>query len=217
VARRYLVGMAFGAENADLELERDAALARIDIGQLTMQPSLWSVVERTIVRLKDDFRVAYEAHHADYHRRAQDLGKMLQALGLQIAAIERLNRISELGEPVAPGLPGEFESAAAAVKTCPSPTPSDLSVAPVCARCALTLTDEMPDGETITRKADATMAEHGHRLELAASGRVLRQDDKPSLALFLELVQAGDAAKIANVLDDEVFEFLRDFVRTKGE
>jgi hypothetical protein len=216
-SRRYLVGMAFGAENADLELERDTVLARIDTGQLTAQPSLWSVVERTVVRLKDDFRAAYQAHHSDYHRRASELDQTLNALSPQIAAIDRLNGIPKLGDPVAPGLRGDFSLALNSVRTCPSPTQPDLSVDPVCAGCALTLTDELPDGEAIAREADAAIAEHGRRLALAASGRVLMQDDKPSLALFLELVQAGDAAKIANVLDDEVFEFLRDFVRTKGE
>ncbi len=35
--------------------------------------------------------------------------------------------------------------------------------------------------------------------------------------MFLEPVQAGDSAKIANVLDAEVPEFLRDFVRAKGQ
>jgi len=37
------------------------------------------------------------------------------------------------------------------------------------------------------------------------------------LTKFLQLVQAGDAAKVANVLDDEVAEFLREFVSSEGE
>jgi hypothetical protein len=52
-------------------------------------------------------------------------------------------------------------------------------------------------------------------LAAVAAGRVLDQHDEPGLTKFLQLVQAGDAAKVANLLDDEVAEFLREFVGTE--
>jgi hypothetical protein len=66
-----------------------------------------------------------------------------------------------------------------------------------------------------TAALSAPMAEHERRLAAVAAGRVLDQHDEPGLTKFLQLVQAGDAAKVANLLDDEVAEFLREFVGTE--
>ena len=216
----YLRAMTFGSKFADLanlEVERDSTLARMNVEQLAGQPSLWSVIERGVSKLKQDFRVAYEAHHGAYHQRGTDLRRTLSALATQVGAIDRLNRMSELGEPVDPDVVDEYESALTAVKSCPTPTQPDLSKAPVCLGCDLALADAVPDANSIVQRVTEGMVEHGRRLAAVAAGRVLDQRDKPGLTKFLQLVQAGDAAKVANVLDDEVAEFLREFVSSEGE
>ena len=213
----YLSAMCFEGKYADLEAERDSTLARVNVEQLAGQPSLWSLVEGGVSRLKEDFRVAYEAHHATYHRRGTELGRTLSAIATQVAAIERLNQMHELGKPIDPDVVDEYDSALAAVKSCPTPTLPDLSKAPVCPDCDLALADEVPQADSIVQRVTAGMAEHGRRLATVAAGRVLDQRDKPGLTKFLQLVQAGDAATIANVLDDEVAKFLREFVSTEHE
>lgn len=212
--RRYLEAMRFSRHQSSLRVERDAALARIDVSQLTAQPSLWPVIEEGAARLTENYRAAYAAHHSDYHRRASDLGFRLKAVMPQVSTIERLNGIPELGEPVAFDVLEEYEYALGSVKSCSNPKQPDLGESPSCGECGLALTDEVHDGEPVIHEINAGMAVQGRRLAALAAGRVLGQADKPGLAKFLELVQAGDSATIANVLDDDVVEFLRDFART---
>jgi hypothetical protein len=215
----YLAAMCFAEKYASLEVERDSTLGRMNVEQLAGQPSLWSVIEPGVSKLKEDFRVAYEAHHDAYHRRGAEQGRTLIALATQVGAIDRLNQMSEMGDPVDPGVVDEYGDALAAVKSCPilAPAQPDLSIAPVCPGCDLALADEIPDADSVAQRITEGMAEHGRRLASLAAGRILEQGDKPGLTKFLQLVQAGDAASIANVLDDEVAEFLREFVSVERE
>ena len=217
-AKVYLDRMTFGPDDKELSLERDSVAARIEPVSLLAEPVLWSSVEESFVRLRARYANAYVSHHARYHREAAQLAYRLEALGPQIEALTRFNQMGELGEPVGGEVHQLYVDVSGALKTCTVAADElSLEAEPHCLGCLLNLDEDIPDSAVgrLIGSAEAALREYNRRLGSRSVRQVLAQASKEQLDRYIDLLQVADPSALANVMDDEVMAFLRQFL-TKG-
>ena len=216
-AREYLQNVAPGPDDQALGLERDAVAARLDYDSLSASPSLWGSVESSFFRFRERYALAYSSHHDRYQQEALELVHRLERLRPQVEAIARFNAVPELGEPVGVEVPRLFRELSSAIKRC-DVLKDDLRLeqSPMCASCSLTLDGLIPrrDAEVLFGAIDGAMRTYNRRLSSHSVRQVLAHPTKDQLDQFISLVQVADPSALANVLDDEVVEFLRRFLRS---
>ncbi|MCH7625442.1 MAG: hypothetical protein IIC83_05925, partial [Chloroflexi bacterium] len=157
------------------------------------------------------------SHHDRYQQEALELVHRLERLRPQVEAIARFNAVPELGEPVGVEVPRLFRELSSAIKRC-DVLKDDLRLeqSPMCASCSLTLDGLIPrrDAEVLFGAIDGAMRTYNRRLSSHSVRQVLAHPTKDQLDQFISLVQVADPSALANVLDDEVVEFLRRFLRS---
>ena len=214
----YLDRMKFGRDQQELSLERDSVVARIEPVSLLDEPALWSSVEEGFLRLRARFANAYVPHHARYHQDAAQLANRLEVLRPQVKALARFNQMRELGEPVGGEVHQIFRDVSGALKTCTlDENELSLEAAPQCPGCLLTLEEHVPHraAEGLIGSAETALREYNRRLGSHSVRQVLAQPSKEQLDRYIDLLRVADASALANVMDDDVMEFLRQFL-TKG-
>lgn len=217
-AKRYLGEMTFGAEHQELALRRDSAAARIGLDSLIANPDLWTSVEEGYRRLRQEYANTYLAHHSRYHEEAAELVNRLERLRSQVEALDRFNEVPELGGPVGADVPGRFRELLAGLKSCAlTEEEIPLEEAPECHACRLALGDNVPGRQAAAVFGDAERAMRDYNRRLASEGvrRVLAHPTREQLDKFVSLVQVADPTPLADVLDDDVLEFLRSFVHRR--
>ena len=214
--KQYLDSMTFGRDQQEFLLERDAVAARVDLEGLMDNPSLWSSIGERFHCLRGQYARAYAAHHARYHREAAELNRRLEAVSPQVAALARFNEMPELGELVGGEVSQLLEELRSFLRTCPvgDGEPS-LDTRPDCRACGLPMSEEVPHQKAtlLFVATEQAMREYNRRLGSHAVRRVLAHPTREQLDKFVNLVQVADPSKLANVLDDEVVDFLRRFLR----
>ena len=215
-SRNYLAEMTFSRDHQDLVMRRDAVVGRIGLDSLTDNPSLWKSVHEGFDRLRREYANTYLSHHARYHQESIELLSRLEASRPQIEAVDRFNKVPEFGEPLEIDIPTRFAELMTSVKTCTVPEDEvSLEAAPFCQACAVPLAEGPPSREvpTLLANSDKAMRVYNRRLSSEGVRRVLAHPIKEQLDKFINLVQVSDLSVLANVLDDQVVEFLRGFVR----
>ena len=214
--RQYLDGMAFGRGHQEISFEREALVARMDGEALLANPRLWDSIDGEFRRLRSAYRDAYTSHHVSYHQEALALTHRMERVGPQVEAVARFNEMPELGDPVGTDLQQRFRRLADSFAVCPV-TEDGLSVedAPRCPACALGLDQEIPrrEAEEAFGSLERAMREYNRRLSSHGVRQILAHPTREQLDKFISLVQVADPSALANVLDDEVVQFLRQFLR----
>jgi hypothetical protein len=207
--------MSFGKNHRELALERDSVAARIDPGSLHTNPSLWGALKVSIIRLKERYARTYGAHHGKYYQGVALLRIELEARDARVNALARFNEIPGFGEPVGAEVQSGYRDLLASLRRCGSEDSGDLGTAPFCQVCRLPLAEDVPAdavGELVD-SMDTAMREYNRRLSSQAVRQVLANQSKEHLDTFISLLQVADPSALENALDDEVVEFLRQFMR----
>ena len=216
-AKRSLDQMTFDTDHQWLLLQRDALASRIEPDSLMANPLLWGSIEGSFRRLRAEYIKAYEAHHRRYHQEALKLSHRLEGLRPQVEALARLNDIPELGEPVGTEILGQFQQVTGFLSVC-SIGEGELSLddVPHCRACSLRLDAEVQrrDAELLLGAVERALREYNRRLSSHSVRQILAHPSREQLDKFINLVQVADSSALANVLDDEVMEFLRQFLRS---
>ena len=216
-AATYLRAMTFGPEHDELSLERDAVIARLDTEALVDNASLWSGIEDGVSRLRARYAAAYALHHGRHHLEAAGLRHRLDEIRPQVQALSQLNRIAELGEPLGSDLQQSFDGVSASITECAVRKDElSLDAAPVCSVCLLGMTDEAPhrDAEKVIGAVEDAFREYNRRLGSEGVRQVLADAGRDQLAKVIGLVHVADPSALANVLDDDVVDFLRGFMKS---
>ena len=216
-AATYLRAMTFGPEHDELSLERDAVIARLDTEALVDNASLWSGIEEGVSRLRARYAAAYALHHGRHHLEAAGLRHRLDEIRPQVQALSQLNRIAELGEPLGSDLQQSFDGVSASITECAVRKDElSLDAAPVCSVCLLGMTDEAPhrDAEKVIGAVEDAFREYNRRLGSEGVRQVLADAGRDQLAKVIGLVHVADPSALANVLDDDVVDFLRGFMKS---
>ena len=215
--KRYLEQMTFNQDGQELLLQRDALAARIDPDSLMANPLLWGSIEGSFYRLRAEYVQAYVAHHKRYHQEALELSHRLERLRPQVEALARLNDMPELGEPMGTAVSGQFQELTASLRVCLA-AEEELSLGdvPYCQACSLRLDAEVRrrDAELLFGAAERALREYNRCLSSHSVRKILAHPSREQLDKFINLVQVADSSALANVLDDEVMEFLRQFLRS---
>ena len=214
-ARQYLGGIAFGPEDGDLQLEHSAVSARIELTSLLETPSLWPSIEGRLADFQSKYSGRYIAHHTRYYEQEQEIGRRLDRLTPQVDALARFNEMPELGEPIGVDAQERLQVVVGSRRSCSTAAEQiRLVTSPRCQTCSLGLDEEVPrreadaamDGvETAMREYSRLLGSHGARM-------VLANPTSAQLTKFVELVQVADPSALADVLNDDVVGFLRQFL-----
>ncbi len=214
--RTYLGYMSFRRSYQELLFERDSLQARIELESLIANPSLWGSIEEGFQRLRVRYVNVYVSHHARYQQEALELTHRLERFAVQIEALARFNEMPELGEPVGADVPELFKGVTDSFRTCPVEGGRlTLEAVPYCQTCLLPLDEDISrhDVEMLFGAVERAMREYNRRLGSYGVRQILAHPSREQLDKFINLVQVADPSALANVLDDEVVEFLRQFMR----
>jgi hypothetical protein len=215
-ANAYLIEMTFGRPHQELAVRRDTVAAMIGLDSLLANPSLWRSVEESFRRLVRDYSSTYVSHHARYHQESIELLTMLERLATQVDALSAFDRVPEFGGPLGTDAPEHYRELVSGLRTCPlSADRVSVADAPSCSSCGLRLDEEIPRREaaSVVRDIEGGMREYNRRLSSEGVRLVLAHPDREHLDKLLDLARLGDLSSLANVLDADVMEFLRGFVR----
>ena len=214
--RIYLDAMTFGATDRELSVERDALSGRLGMDSLLGDPKLWPSVEDSFKQLRRRYAAVYVEQHSTYHRDAAELLYSLQALEPRVDSLARLNGVREFGGPLGVDLPEQFAEIVRSLRTCDLQAHQiSIEEAPHCEECHLPLNEAVPAREAsrLGTELETAVREYNRRLGSEGVKRVLAHSSKENLEKFINVIQIGDIASLANVLDDDDVGFLRDFVR----
>ena len=213
--RQYLDEMVFGTQHRALQLERDALVGMAGLDNLIVNPSIWRSVEDAFQGFRRRYTNAYLAHHNSYHYEASELRHRLDQAHPQVEALARFNQVSELGGPFETEVPGRFADLVDVIRECSAGEEGpSLDEAPYCQACMLELSEEVPgrEAEQLLRALEKGMRAYNRQLSSRAVREILTHPTREQLDKLISLAQVSDLTALANVLDDEVLEFLRRFM-----
>ena len=203
-------------QDQDLALQRQTLLAQFDLPGLLHNPSLWDGLRIQYASFQQRYAVAYVAHHTQFHQELGSLQSYLAAASAQAAALEQFNTLVELGAPLGVDLPERMREMLASLEPCPGTWEVlSLEAQPFCTTCRLRPGDQPPT-EAVHHLAEEvrdTLRDQNRRLSSAAIRRILARPDEALTDKFVKVVQSSDLSALAEVLDAEVLEFLRRFLR----
>ena len=183
---------------------------------LLSNPSLWSSLEEGFEQLRREYAAAYLPHHEQYHQESAELGATLERLRRQVEALARFNDIPEFDGPLGTDMPRRFQDLTATLRTCGlSEDEVSLDDAPFCQECRLPLGEDIPRREiaSVVRGTESAMREYNCLLSSEGVRKILADTNRAQHEKLIGLVQVSDLTTLANVLDDDVMEFLRGLVR----
>jgi hypothetical protein len=214
-ARQYLSGVAFGPADGDLQLEHSAVSARIELTSLLENPSLWPSIEGRLGEFRSKYSGRYLTHHTRYYEQEREIGRRLERLAPQVAALARFNEMPELGEPIGVDARERLQVVVGSLRSCSTAADQiGLETSPRCQMCSLGLDEEAPRKEADAAMDGVEMAMREYSRVLGSHGArmVLANPTSAQLTKFVELVQVADPSALADVLNDDVVEFLRQFL-----
>jgi hypothetical protein len=220
--RAYLsAAVAPPAAFPELSTDQAALLDATTFESLWREPARLGWMEDTIQIWRRAYQPVYTAQHGDYSRHVAAVVGDIEAALWQTEAVEKLNRLERLGEPVAQAALIRFHTLAT-LAACPADAvqlAAELAETPMCPYCGFRLGDAAPVAElnnalvAIERGLAMQQGRLGRRVVnqlLARPGRA--QEDR--LDRFIQVVQASDLSGLAQVLDEGLLEFLGDVLLT---
>jgi hypothetical protein len=220
--RAYLSGaVAPAASYPELATDQAALLDASTFETLWREPGRLDWMDDTIQIWRRAYLPVYIAQHGGYHRHLAGIVGDIEAALWQVDALEKLNRLDRLGEPVALPALTRFH-VLAELPACSMDAvqlTAELSETPVCPYCAFRL-GEMPPVEELNATLIAIerglATQQGRLARRVVSRLVARpgraQEDR--LNRFINVVQASDLSGLAQVLDEGLLEFLGDLLLT---
>ena len=142
-----------------------------------------------------------------------ELGARLGDVPRQLQALELLNAIAELGDPVGEGLADRTTQLQGQLRPCSvtEVMAVEVEAQPVCAVCGLPLTARAPMAavESLLSDLEQALQEQRRRLSAEAVRRVLERASGDELSRLMEAAQAAEIARLVDVLDERVAESIR--------
>jgi len=213
---RYLDEAEFGRDERDLALRARALRERINLRALVDNPELWLSILEGFERWRTEYRAAYLEHHAARRAQSREIQQRMERAEQQMSAAERLAQIPELGPPPDPSLRPRWQQLKDAAAVCPaSEAEIALTERPWCARCGtrLGVHSTFDDAEEVIKEVERTLAGYNECLTSATIREILAGRRREEVEKILAIVAAGGMEALAGVLDDDVVQFLGEFMR----
>ena len=172
----------------------------------------WGALEQEFSRFKSNFANAYRVHHEVVHEALPAFQLDLELARRNFGAVEMLNSLSELGEPVGAGLSDSLSQLEEAPTNCTiSKAHLDLESLPWCSSCRLTMETSLPSAELgrLLPAIDGALGTKNRQLSNLLVERILHGQADGRLDDFLKIVQASDLSALATTLNQELLGFIR--------
>ena len=208
----YLEEAPIPEELAELSLKGQQLSAVLNLRELITGAPSTAALNMLITGFMDEYRTTYIRHHQSYHQELRSLVGRLQEARIEAEALERLNTVGELGEPVEAAGPERLRLLLKALSPCQVPSKEiPLSEHPICQRCGLRLgqPSTSPEVEAVVRSVQFGLRQQNARLGIQVVHRILGGDQDERIDQFIKVVQASDLSGLANVLDDRLVAFVR--------
>jgi hypothetical protein len=217
----YLSGAVMPAAlDARLAEEQTALLHSATFEALWLSPESLPSTLAAIDAWRAAYGPLYVAGHAEHVRHMAVLVSDVEAAHWQVDALEKLNRLHRLGEPVAPAALLRFHDIASTI-VCGHDAGSlepVIAQAPVCDVCGFKLGDRGPIDGLNAALVDIERGLGTQRERLAR--KVLRRLAARSgstpgdrLRIFIDAVENDNLPALARVLDDGMIDFLEDVLQ----
>lgn len=210
-ARAYLQGASLGLGEAELAMDRASLLEQINLDNLAANPHLWPSLQALFGWFRSRYSSLYQGHHTRYHQELAQGQARLREARLKLEALRRLNSIPELGLPLGP--PQErYQALVEGTRPCPNMGAAlSLEAQPRCPLCRLSLGAAPPAGEVsrFLEELEEALGQQHRRLGSQAIKHILARSQDSRIDRFLKVLQASDPSPLAQVLDDELTDFLR--------
>ncbi|MDA1173906.1 MAG: hypothetical protein O2826_05225, partial [Chloroflexi bacterium] len=183
--------------------------------RLLTSPHEWAALVETGHLFQHRYATAYLRQHREYHAKVGTLAHAVDTAWRKAKALDRLNSLPALGEPVGVGLPALAEEMRNAVMACGTEREiADVEAAPMCPTCGMPLGAPPPttDVDHLTAYVDEALGEQNRRLALTMAHRILERPGHDQIDRFIQVVQVSDLSGLANVLDDVVVQFITELI-----
>ncbi len=210
--RTYLDRVALRSSDSELATDRTALLGQLRLEYLSAQPQLWSSLRSQIDQFRTRYRNAYQKHHRDTNDALEKLQQKLADAPRRLRALELLNTIAELGQPLGSDLQQRYDVLARQITPCAEPFANlRLEAEPVCPKCGLTLVSTAPiqDVERFLRDLESALRDQQRRLASEAVRRVLGRSSEDTMQTFVQAVQTANVAALVDVMNKDVAAFIR--------
>ncbi|MDO8749907.1 MAG: hypothetical protein Q7K03_02010, partial [Dehalococcoidia bacterium] len=212
---RYLQQAHVPDELRSLSMQRQTLQAMLHMSELTAAFSAQAIRE-TIDSFLEEYQRAYISQHDGHRHTLAAMLRRLHDTATEVNALERLNSIPELGEPLGAGALEQFHRLTAGLTPCPRP-PNRLSLGrtPRCRGCGLVLGQQPPSEEiaSVVQEIEGALKEQNRRLSALVVHRILRGPMNSHMARFINMVQASNVSGLVQVLDDQIVAFLREVLK----
>jgi len=203
-----------------LRIDNAATSNQLVISSLLKNPPLWPSIRANFDRFKTSYRNKYQAFHRDHFKRMAELRKRRDVIAQQLEALQKLNKIEELGKPAGTHLANEFQNLDKRLSTCPITSVTQVSVEnqPFCAGCNLKFGDSLPveDISYLDKEVDKALREQMRRFASGVVRQILAKRANDKLTKFLQIVQGSNIAPLVDVLDDDLINYIREFLAAEG-
>jgi hypothetical protein len=211
----WLAAATIDEASGEAFAEHDLLTERLQAPRLLTSPHEVAALLETCHLFQRRYATAYLRQHREYHARVGALAHVVDTAWRKAKALDRLNALPALGEPVGVGLPALAEEMRNSVMACGTEREiADVEAAPMCPTCGMPLgaTPPAADVEHLTAYVDEALGEQNRRLALAMAHRILERPGHDQIGRFIQVVQVSDLSGLANVLDDVVVEFITELI-----
>ena len=201
-----------------VDFERDSVLSFFAFDSLLKGPSLIAVRLEGFEKWKVSYVHAYRKAHRAHYQKLQELESNLSALKPRARALIKMNTITELGPPLPTmsTVAGDLSAVEKRLYICPDAEQAAVDgMQPVCSKCQWTPETLPPskEVENLGSLVASGLTDRFQRFKDAAISTILKKaadtGERPDLAQLLEIVQLTNADALANVMTDDLVEFLR--------
>ena len=209
----YVAEAEIPQEHQELKLDRVSLLAQLLPGYLIDHPEVWPALTASFSWFRARYRALYVAHHRQQRQEAAEARAQLQAAREKVEALQRLDRIPQLGPQLGESAVRVWETALATLTVCLQPEGEEGFALdrPRCTQCGIALGSPSPLNLTppILAGIDEALQRQLRRVSSEAVHRVLASTHRPRLDRFLDVLQASDVGSLVAVLDDDLAAFIR--------
>ena len=194
-------------------VNRDTLQTALSPGRLTRPNGRrWDAIARDAEAFTIRYIETYQTHHQQVHDVLPGFLSDIHAAKKELAALELLDTIEELGPPSSQGLGTSLAALSKGSAPCSSQANGlELSSEPVCQECRLRLRETVTTKELgrITPQINTALAQKTETLSRPLVDKVLTDRKSERWQAFLEIVQASEPSSLANTLEPSLVSLIR--------
>ncbi|MFQ6096647.1 MAG: hypothetical protein ACE5O2_02900 [Armatimonadota bacterium] len=212
---RFLHAARIPPAYADMHATRDLLRRQLGPGGTVAGPNVCRALLGRFQAFRNEYRRTYERRHREVNEARATLRRRLEVATPTLDAVQRLDRIEELGLPSARGLYERQQILFRRTTVCLATGPLLEGDALACPECGLALDDAPPHAEVDRFLWELQKAYHARATALgrALANRVLAQGGSDQLRALHDALQLSHVHDLEGLLTDDLVRHLRRLLR----